>query len=167
VSLADFEAMARSYFGVINAASAWAWDTRRQRATAKLWIIADSGDPSADLAKYLSARAAPDLIVAVEPAGTAAFSTLAITLAYADGYDPATVRDAVDTALFDDETGFLAPKNQTIGGTLFRSALTHRLHEVEGVASVPSILLEGLKMPHAVTPGQGNWFDLETGTTVT
>jgi hypothetical protein len=97
----------------------------------------------------------------------AAFSTLAITLAYADGYDPATVRDAVDTALFDDETGFLAPKNQTIGGTLFRSALTHRLHEVEGVASVPSILLEGLKMPHAVTPGQGNWFDLETGTTVT
>ncbi len=167
VSLADFEAMGRAYSGIVNAASAWAWDTRRQRATAKLWIIPDSGDPSADLAKYLSARAAPDLVVAVEKAGKAAFSTLAITLAYADGYDPDPVRDAVNTALFDDKTGFLAPKNQTIGGTLFRSALTHRLHEVAGVASVPTILLDGLKMPHAVAAGQGKWFDLETGTTVT
>ncbi len=167
VSLQDFEAMARTYPGVLNAASAWAWDTRRQRATAKLWIIPDSGDPSDDLAKFLSARAAPDLIVAVEEAGVADFSTLAITLTYSDGYDPALVRNAVDTALFDDKTGFLAPKNQTIGGTLFRSALTHRLHEVPGVASVPTILLDGLAMPHAVAAGQGNWFDLEAGTTVT
>lgn len=167
VSLADFEAMARAYSGIINAASAWAWDSRRQRATAKLWIIADSGDPSSELSNYLSARAAPDLSIAVEAAGSAAFSTLAITLTYANGHDPVQVRDAVNSILFDINTGFLAPGNQTIGGTLFRSALTQRLHEVAGVASVPTIQLDGVAMPHAVAAGQGNWFDLETGTTVT
>lgn len=167
VSLADFEAMARAYSGIINATSAWAWDTRRQRASAKLWIIADSGDPGADLAQYLSTRAAPDLIVAVELAGNAAFSQLAITLAYADGHDPDQVRDAAEISLFDTSTGFLAPKNQTIGGTLFRSALTHHLHQVTGVASVPTIQLDGIAMPHAVAAGQGNWFDIESGTTVT
>lgn len=167
VSLADFEAMARSYPGVLNAASAWAWDARRQRATAKIWIIADGADPSAELAVWLSARAAPDLIVAAEVAGTAAFTTLSISLSFADGHDPAVVRDAAFVALFDDDTGFLAPRNQVIGGALFRSALTHRLHQVTGVATVPTILLDGLAMPHAVGAGQGNWFDLESGTTVT
>jgi hypothetical protein len=167
VSLADFEAMARAYSGVVNAASAWAWDIRRQRASATLWIITDSGDPSADLANYLAARAAPDLTVAVNLAGSAAFSTLAITLAYSDGYDPTLVRDAIETALFDNIKGFLAPRNQTIGGTLFRSALTHRLHEVAGVSSVPTIQLDGISMPHAVAAGQGLWFDIEIGTTVT
>lgn len=167
VSLDDFEAMARAYSGVVNAASAWAWDSRRQRASATLWIIADSGDPSADLANYLAARAAPDLTIAVNLAGTASFSTLAITLSYRDGYDPEQVRDAVDVALFDKSHGFLAPRNQVIGGTLFRSALTHRLHRVAGVAAVPTILLDGISMPQAVAAGQGNWFDLEAGTTVT
>ena len=77
------------------------------------------------------------------------------------------VRDAALTALFDSDAGFLAPRNQVIGGALFRSALTHRLHQVTGVAAVPTILLDGLAMPHAVAAGQGNWFDLENGTTVT
>ena len=167
VSLDDFEAMARAYPGILNAASAWAWDTKRQRASAKLWIIADGGDPSSDLATYLAARAAPDLSIAVELAGAAAHTSLAITLGYADGHDPAQVGLAVDAALFDPKTGLLAPRNQTIGGALFRSALTHALHQVPGVASVPSILLDGLAMPHGVAPGQGNWFDIQSGTVVT
>jgi hypothetical protein len=167
VSLADFEALARSYAGVVNAASAWAWDERRQRAAVKLWIIADGGDPSAGLAVWLAARAAPDLEIAVEEAGTAPFTTLSITLSYAEGYDPNLVRTQARSALFDRETGPLAPARQRIGGVLFRSALTHRLHRVTGVASVVSVLLDGLAMPHAVAAGQGNWLDLEPGTTVT
>lgn len=166
VSLADFEAMARSYPGILNAASAWAWDTRRQRAAAKLWIIPDEGDPAADLRDYLAARAAPDLSIAVDLAGTATATTLSVTLAYAEGHDPATVRAAVTDALFDDWTGFLAPRNQVIGGALFRSALTHAVHAVSGVASVPTIRLGGAAMPHGVAAGQGNWFDLQSGTTV-
>ncbi len=166
VSLADFEAMARNYPSVLNAASAWAWDEKRQRAAARLWIIADGGDPSADLKSYLAERAAPDLTISVEQAQPADPKTLSITLGYADGHDPALVRADVDAALFDDLAGFLAPRNQTIGGALFRSALTHALHAVPGVASVPTILLGGTAMAHGAAPGQGKWFDLQSGTTV-
>lgn len=166
VSLQDFEAMARGYAGVSNAAAAWAWDTRRQRASAKLWIITDGGDPSADLALFLSARAAPDLTVAVELAGIAVASNLSITLDYTAGHDPVVVRDALTTTLFDDKTGLLSPRNQIIGGALFRSALTHRLHQVAGVAGVPTLLLDGVAMAHGIAPGQGNWFNLQPSITV-
>jgi hypothetical protein len=166
VSLQDFEAMARNYPGILNAASAWAWDTRRQRAAAKLWIIPDAGDPSADLRAYLAERAAPDLSIAVDLAGKAEVRKLSVTLAFAAGYDPATVKTAISDALFDDWKGFLSPRNQVIGGALFRSALTHAIHAVPGVASVPTILFGGSAMPHGVAAGQGNWFDLQSGTTV-
>ena len=44
VSLDDFEALARGFPGVVNAAAAWAFDGRLQRATVKVWIISDGGD---------------------------------------------------------------------------------------------------------------------------
>ncbi len=167
VSLADFEALARTYAGIINVASAWAWDERRQRAAVKLWIIADGGDPSVELAAWLSARAAPDLEIAVEEAAAAPFTSLSITLAFTEGHDPDVVRAAAEAALFDAKTGLLAAARQRIGGALFRSALVHRLHQVPGVAAVNAVLLDGLAMPYAVGAGQGRWFDLETGTTIT
>ena len=166
VSLADLQALAQSFPGVLNAAAEWAWDERRQRAAAKLWIIADGGDPSDELANWVAAQALPDLAIVVEEAGTAASTTLAITLEIEAGHHPEMVRAAALQALFDPKTGLLAPANVEIGRPLFRSALTHRLHEVAGVKSVVSILLDGLAMPHAVGPGSGNWFDLEAGTTV-
>jgi hypothetical protein len=166
VSLADFEALARSYAGVVNASSAWVWDERRQRAAVKIWIVASGGDPSADLALWLAAQSASDLIVVAVQAGAAPFSTLSITLGVATAHNPESVRAAARAALFDPEAGLLAPRNQRIGGVLFRSALVHRLHQVPGIASVVSVLLDGLAMPYAVGAGQGNWFNLESGTTV-
>ena len=166
VSLQDFKAMAKGYAGILNAAAAWAWDAKRQRATVRLWIIADSGDPSPALKSYLQARAAPDLTVSPELAGTANATTLAITLDYAPAHDPAQVRIAVNEALFDATNGLLSPKNQTIGAALFRSALSHRIHQVPGVAGIKSLALDGVEMPHAVAPGQGNWFDLQNATVV-
>ena len=75
VSLADFEALARGYPGVLNVSAGWGWDSRRQRAAVKLWIIADGGDPGADLVNWLAAQAAIGLSISVEAAGDAPFST--------------------------------------------------------------------------------------------
>jgi hypothetical protein len=167
VSIADFEALARGYAGVVNASAGWMWDERRQRAAAKLWIIAEGGAPTASLAAWLAGQATPDLIIIVEEAVPAPFSALSITLEIAPRHDPNVVREAVRAALFDPKTGLLAPARQTIGAPLFRSALTHRLHQVSGVASVVSILIDGLPIPAGISPGVGRWFDLEAGATVT
>jgi hypothetical protein len=69
--------------------------------------------------------------------------------------------------LFDAPQALLSPKHQRIGAALFRSALSHALHQVAGVAGVNAILFDGLPMPLALSPGQGRWFDLAAGTTVT
>lgn len=167
VSTADFQALARGFPGVANASAEWAWDGRRQRAAAKIWIIADGGDPAEDLAAWLRGQAAVDLTIAVEEAAPAPFSTLAITLDTARRHDPDVVRQAARAALFDPQAGLMAARNVAIGAPLFRSTLSHRLHQVQGVASVVSMLLDGLPLPRAVSPGAGRWFDLEAGTTVT
>ena len=166
VSLADFEALTRSYPGVLNAAAGWGWDGRRQRSTVKLWIIADGGDPSNDLVNWLKDQAAIGLSISAAEAGEAPFSTLSITLKIAAKHDPEIVRAAALSALFEPKTGFLAPANVQIGKPLFRSELTHRLHQVPGVASVAAILLDGMAMGYAIKPGTGKWFNLEAGTTV-
>ena len=167
VSTADFRALALGFPGVVNASAEWTWDGRRQRAAAKIWIIADGGDPAEDLAGWLRGQAAVDLTIGVQEAAPAPFSTLAITLEIAPRHDPDVVRQAARAALFDPKTGLLAPRNVTIGAPLFRSPLSHRLHQVAGVQSVASVLLDGLPFPRAVSPGAGRWFDLEAGTTVT
>ena len=161
VSLADFEAMARGYAGIVNAASAWSWDEQRQRAGVKLWVISDGGDPSLELRNYLAARALPGLSISVVAAVPAAIAGLQIALCLAEGHAPDAVLGAARLALFDDATGLLSPVRQRIGAALFRSELAAALHTVAGVASVASIHVDGLPMPHALSPGAGGWFDLE------
>lgn len=165
VSLADFEALARSY-GVANAAAGWMWDERRQRAAVKLWIISAGASTADSLAAWLAAQATPDLVIAVEEAEPANFASLAISLAINPRHDPATVRDAARAALFDRANGLLSPTRQKIGAPLFRSALVHRVHQVRGVASVTAVLLDGIAMPRAVAAGAGRWFDLAGGTSI-
>ncbi|MEY6434108.1 hypothetical protein ABC977_17020 [Thioalkalicoccus limnaeus] len=166
VSLLDFEALARRYSGVVNAAAAWIWDERRQRAAVKLWTIAAGADVSPSLALWLAAQAAPDTLIVAEQAVAADYDALAITLRYAQGCDPAVVRPAVEAALFDDETGLLAPRNQRIGGALFRSQVVERIHRVAGVDAIESVLLDGVPMPAGVAAGTGGWLDLAALSTV-
>ncbi len=166
VSLVDFEATARRFAGVVNAAAAWIWDERRQRAAVKVWTIAAGGDVSAALVEWLQNQAAPDTMIVAETASPAAYDALALTLRYADGYDPAMVRAEVKAALFDPATGLLAPKRQRIGGALFRSVIVERVHRVAGVAFVETLLLDGRPMPPAVAAGPGGWFDLAAQSTV-
>jgi len=166
VSVADFEAMARTYPGVVNATAGWNWDARRQRAAVTLWIIASGADPSSELAAWLTARAALGLTITVQEARPADQNTMAITLKIKAGHNPDTVRSAARAALFNQKTGLLAPANMSVGKPLFRSALTHCLHRVKGVAGVVSLLLGNAQMPYAVEPGTGKWFDLEDNTTI-
>jgi predicted phage baseplate assembly protein len=166
VSLADFEALARDYSGVVNVQAGWIWDQRRQRAAAKLWVIAEGGLDAAGLAGWLAGQSVPDLIVVVEAATPAPFTGLSISLEIAARHDPVDVRAGVAAALFNPTSGLLSPPRQTIGGTLFRSALTLAIHRVAGVASVRAILIDGLPLPAGVAPGMGRWFDLQAGSTV-
>ncbi|MGZ8281599.1 MAG: hypothetical protein ACXWUN_01460 [Allosphingosinicella sp.] len=166
VSLADFEALARSFSGVVNVQAGWIWDERRQRAAAKLWVIAEGGLDEPALAAWLAGQGVPDLVVVVEAAEPAPFETLAISLEIDPRRDPEEVRAAALVALFDSGTGLLSPARQRIGGALFRSMLTLALHEAGGILSVRAVLLDGLEMPAAVAPGMGRWFDLEAGTSV-
>jgi predicted phage baseplate assembly protein len=166
VSIADFEALARSYAGVVNASAGWIWDERRQRAAAKLWIIAEGGAPAEDLTAWLAGQATPDLVIVVAEAAPAQFTALSITLQIAPRHDPDVVREAARAALFARRSGLLDPARQSIGAPLFRSALTHQLHQVSGVASVVSILIDGLPMPAAISPGVGRYFDLAANSVV-
>lgn len=162
VSLADFEAMVRGYSGVLNAAVAYSWDAGRQTAVVTAWIIADSGDPSATLAAYLAARAAPGLAIRVQPAEAVVLPVFDVAIVAAAGHASETVRAAVRAALFDPATGLLVPRNVPVAAPLFRSRLLAALHAVPGVAQVSSISLAGGPMPKALVPGEGLWFDFLT-----
>jgi predicted phage baseplate assembly protein len=162
VSLDDFQALALSYPGILNASAGWFWDERRQRAGAIVWMISAAGDPSTDLQSWLAGQAPPDAVIVVKEAKPAPFTTLTISLVIASTYNSAAVRTAATAALFDDVSGLLSPRRQQIGAPLFRSAIEAALHAVPGVVAVDSVSLDGTAFPVAVTPGAGCWFDLES-----
>lgn len=159
VSLADFEAMIRSYSGIINAAVNYSWDQGRQDAVVTGWIVADSGDPSETLAAYLAARALPGLPIRIALATKVALPVFDINVVAAQDRAPEAVRADVRAALFDPAHGFLSPRNVPVGAPLFRSRLLEAIHAVPGVASVPSITLAAGPMPKVLVPGEGRWFD--------
>jgi hypothetical protein len=160
VSLADFEAMARSASGVVNAAVAYSWDPGRQTAVVTVWIIADGGDPSPGLAEFLAARAAPGIAIRVLPATRRTVPVFDIAVEAEPGHAPEKVRAAVHAALFDRRSGLLAPRNVPVAAPLFRSVLFAAIHAVPGVARVPSVMLATGPMGVALVPGDGAWLDL-------
>src|SRR5262249_6405556 len=60
VSIADFEALAREFGGVINAHAEWAWDESCQRAVVTVWFISDGGDIAKELRAFLIGQADPN-----------------------------------------------------------------------------------------------------------
>jgi predicted phage baseplate assembly protein len=157
VSVDDFEALARGFPGVINAAAAWAFDGRLQRASVKVWIIADAGDPSANLRANLRGNADPQVPIVVELA-TPQLLDLSVALEIDERFEAETVREACSAALVDPASGLLAPANVLIGRALFRSEITARLLAVEGVLGA-TVMLAGALAPLALMPGEGNYPD--------
>ena len=162
VSLADFEAMARSYSGVANAAVAYSWDAQRREAAVMVWIISEGGDPSGALADYLAGRAVPGLHLRVAPATAVVVPVFDVTVDAAEGYSPDSVREAVRTALFDPLTGLLCSRRIAIAAPLFRSHLLAAIHAVAGVKGVRSIMTSSGEMPKAMTVAEGEWLDFLT-----
>ena len=166
VSIADFEAMARSYTGILNAQASWGWQATRQRALVRIAMIPDQGDPCADLKTYLQDRSAPDVQVDVALA-QAETLPLAIDVLKEAEYVADDVKAAVEVALLDPFMGFLAPRRIRIGAPLLRSALVHALHAVPGVEAVTSVRLGGTDLPAAVLPTEpAEWFDFSTSLSV-
>ncbi len=159
VSLADFEALARSFSGIANATAGWTWDGKRQRAAVRLWIIDRSGQPGDLLRDWLKAQAAPDVVIELVPAQPAQISDFSISLDIDPRFDASTVQQAARARLFD-PGGLLTAEMQRIGAPLFRSVLVKALHEVPGVLGVTEILVNGVSMPAGIGPGEGCWFDV-------
>lgn len=160
ISLLDFEAIARGYRGILNAAAAWAWDTREQRAAVKLWFIPPTDDEGPqlrdDLDAHLRAISAPGTPITVALADKKD-TTLAIDFAIAADRDAAEVEAAALAVLTDDDDGLLAKRNAPIGAPLFRADILAAVRAVDGVDEVRGLLSGGVSAPFALTVDEGQY----------
>jgi hypothetical protein len=163
VSLADFEAMARSYPGIVNAIAGWAWDDTLQRAVVTIWYIADGGDPTADLRNWLAARADRAIEISVKPA-----TPIPVKLVVAMDFDPAfdgkAVEASVIAALTDAQSGILSHARVPIGGSVFLSAIFEAVLAVPGVRAITNLTTAtgtaaAAPAPFALTADEGSFLD--------
>ena len=154
ISLADFEALAREFGGVVNAEALWAWDESRQRAVVKIWFISDGGDVSEQLRAFLVAQSAPDTPLTAEQARSL-LTHLVIDIEVDARFEAAVVKQAVINRLTDDATGILAPRNITIARPLFRSRIFAQITDVDGVSAIRTMTVDGSVAPFAITSPEG------------
>lgn len=165
VSVQDFTALARTFNGVLNVASGWAWHETRQRAVVTLWVAGDGTLDLDELQGWLRGMAATDTPLAVELA-TPVARTLAISVDVLAGHPSDETRAAAQAALEDPSTGLLAVRNVPIGGVIYRSAIVKAVQTVSGVEAVPSVLLDGAEMDWAVKASAGTYADFTNSITV-
>lgn len=165
VSVQDFTALARTYPGVLNVASAWAWDKRLQRASVLLWVVEDGGLDEAQLQSWLTGMAAENTPVNIRIA-TRVDSELSISIDVKDNYPTQETRDAVLEILANSDKGLLSLRNVPIGGVIYRSAIVKAIHSIIGVESVASIRLDGVDMDWAVKASSGSVRDFSDAITV-
>jgi hypothetical protein len=141
VSVQDFEVMANRYPGVTKAVAEFAWFPDQLQAGVAVHVIADKETDipalKVGLKEALRAQADPTLPVSVIiaqplPAG------LVLNVEVDRRFELAKVAEAVRVVLLDPETGILAPKNASIGGTFWSSRLYDVVLSVPGVVGVES-----------------------------
>jgi uncharacterized phage protein gp47/JayE len=161
VSLADFEAAAAGLPGVRAVKAEWRWHGTRQRPVASLRYIGDAV-LAADIARSVRRIAEPGAPIVVEPADPVPL-TLTLDIEVDPAYRHEEVFAAVEEALTG-EGGMLTPERIGIGAPLYRSALFERVLRVPGTVAVQQILVDGAPFQGlAITPGAGNYFDIESG----
>ena len=158
VSLADFEALARQFGGVLNAQADWAWDGGMQRAVVKIWFISDGGDIAEDLRNYLLGQSDPNVPLETEEA-QATPKSLVVDLIVDDRYNSDDVEQAVIDALRDTTSGLLALENIPIGCPLFRSKVLAQIHGVEGVISVRALRFDGQEAEAGMRVDEGHYLN--------
>jgi len=165
VSIADFEALAREFGGVINAHVEWAWDESRQRAVVMVWFISDGGDIAKELRAFLIGQADPNTpLVAVQ--AQARPSQLVIDLEIDPRFKREIVARQVKDALTNTDTGILALENIQIGRPLFRSRIFDIALSVEGAQSIRGMTVDGQPAPFAITVEQGRYRNFLNGLVV-
>jgi hypothetical protein len=165
VSIADFEALAREFGGVINAHVEWAWDESCQRAAVMVWFISDGGDIAKELRAFLIGQADPNTpLVAVQ--AQARPSQLVIDLEIDPRFKREIVARQVKDALTNPDTGILAQENIQIGRPLFRSRIFDIALSVEGARSIRGMTVDGRPAPFAITVEQGRYRDFLNGLVV-
>ena len=163
VSLADIGAVAGSVGGARAVRAEWCWDGTQQRPVARVWYI---GLPGVDdlITDALGSVCDPSVPIDVRQA-TGLATELLIDLKIDDAYDTAVVAAAVLATLMADLTGMLVPERIGIGRPLIRSRLFEAILSVAGIIAVRGLLLDGASVAEAaVDPGEGQYFDFETGT---
>jgi predicted phage baseplate assembly protein len=158
VSLADFEALAREFGGVINVQATWAWDGRMQRAVVKIWLISDGGSIVEAVRNYLLGQSDPNVPLEADEA-EAVEKSLVVDLAVDPSHNSDDVEQAVIDALLDRQSGVLALENIPIGSPLFRSRVLKQIHDVTGVVSVRALRFDGQEVPSAIVVAEGEYLD--------
>lgn len=163
ISLPDFEAIARGYRGILNAAATWSWDMREQRAAVTLWIVPPNDDEAeqlrSDLAAHLVANSAPGTPIAVGLA-VAVPVTFTVDFTVAPNRDRSAVQAEVLAVLTDAETGLLSRRLVPIGAPLFRADILAAVRAVEGVEDLRGLALDSASAPFALTVDEGRYLDI-------
>jgi hypothetical protein len=163
ISLLDFEAIARGYRGILNAAATWSWDTREQRAAVTLWIVPPNDDEAeqlrSDLAAHLVANSAPGTPITVGLA-VAVPATLAVDFTAAPDRDRSAVQAEVLAVLTDADTGLLSRRLVPIGAPLFRADILAAVRAVDGVEDLRGLALDSASAPFALTVEEGRYLDI-------
>ena len=158
VSLADFEALAREFGGVLNAHATWGWDGRMQRAVVKISFISDGGSIADALRNYLLGQSDPNIPLEATEA-EAVEKSLLVDLAVDPSHNSDDVEQAVIDALMDGESGVLALENIPISSPLFRSRVLKQIHDVAGVVSVRALRFDGREAPAGILVQEGQYLD--------
>ena len=163
ISLLDFEAIARGYRGILNAAATWSWDSREQRAAVTLWMVPPNDHEAeqlrADLAAHLVANSAPGTPITVGLA-VAVPVTLGVDFTVAPDRDPSAVRAEVLALLTDVEHGLLSRRLVPIGAPLFRADILAAIRAVDGVEDLRGLALNAAAAPFALTVDEGHYLDI-------
>lgn len=160
VSIQDIDAVTRTVAGVRNVQVEWRWYGERQCPVVHIWFIGKPGIEQAIITR-VRAISDPSLMIHVEMA-TAVNVTMIPGIQVDPAYIQANVEKAVDSFLFNKDSGLLIPETLGIGQALFRSRIFKGILSIEGVHAVRSISWNNTPFTtFAKVPGAGKFFDFE------
>ncbi|MFB3132599.1 MAG: hypothetical protein ACE10K_08785, partial [Rhodothermales bacterium] len=165
VSMLDMEAAAAGVAGVRAVRTEWRWHAGKQRPVVQVWYIGEAGVETT-VSQTLRGLTDPATPIDVEQAQGLPL-TLSLDLEIDERYLEDEVIDAVRARLMDEERGLLAPERIGIGRPLYRSRVFEEVLAEPGTVTVRSLTRDGAPFPgFAISPGAGQYFDLENGALV-
>ncbi len=162
VSIKDMEAVAASFPGVRAVKAEWRWDSGKQRASAHLYYIG-SDALKAPLSQRIRNLSDPSTPIKVEPARAVRFF-INLSVSINPKFLEKDVISALFSSLLNPGSGILSPENIGIGKPLYRSRVFEAVLNVSGTEAVHEIVVNSIFFnTFALTPGAGNFFDIEQG----